>query len=208
MPMTHSGLPISKHSWRLPKNIWYQIKMEHIGLWNFGRFLRLTEAFSLFLMKAAKHRHLGLLWKTHNGAQEQSTVYTSAIHLRSSRMLIRGQIKRVTRVWFFQRENKNCKTRELSLSLLSRQRSLQKREKEREKKKGFEFFKVTRKSLAAASFNCGWSSKPRGSFDRGKVNSLHGVNAGRCEEGAAAGPTLRGTARVGWKKKKNTACSQ
>lgn len=93
-------------------------------------------------------------------------------------------------VFWFLMEKQNCKKESLALCLVSAPFRNRKR---------FEISK-SHETAAALSFNCGWSSKPCSSFDRGKVNSLHRVHTGRCE-GRAAWPTLRGTARVGWKKK-------
>lgn len=145
-----------------------------------------------FSLKDVQHKYL--LWNMCTTIQKKSMWFTPLQSTTKAAACWLGANK-ASYVFWFLTEKQNCKKESFALCLV--------RAPFRNRKR-FEISK-SHATATALSFNCGWSSKPCSSFDRGKVNSLHRVHTGRCE-GRAAWPTLRGTARVGWKK--NTACSQ
>lgn len=69
-------------------------------------------------------------------------------------------------IFWFLTEKQNCGKESLALCLVIAPFR---------KRKRFQFSK-SHATVTALSFNCGWSSKPCCSFDRGKVNSLHRLN--------------------------------
>lgn len=152
---------------------------------NCGRFVKHALSFFLFLKDVERER---LLVKRASPYRKKAC-FTPLQSATKDAACWLGANK-VSCVFWFLAEKQNCDKESLALCLVSAPF----RNKER-----FEISK-SHATATALSFNSGSSSKPCGSFDRGKANSLHRVHAGRCE-GRAAWPTLRGTARMWWKKK-------